>query len=116
MADAQVIYCCRKCRRPLFSGANVADEAAHDKLSYSFTGDRASPCTSYFLSQPEEWMALTEQEGKLACPKCDMRFGSYVWAGTQCSCGFWVAPGIQVPKSKVDVRLVRPKESQPTSS
>jgi len=56
-------------------------------------------------------MKLEDQEGKLVCPNCDTRFGSYVWSGDQCSCGFWVVPAIQVPKSKVDPRKVKLQES-----
>ena len=51
-------------------------------------------------------MDVGELSGKLLCFKCNTRFGSYDWAGNQCSCGVWVVPAIQVPKSKVDVRKV----------
>lgn len=43
-------------------------------------------------------------EGKLTCPnaKCGGRLGSFNWSGSQCSCGSWVVPAIQVVASKVD--------------
>jgi dual specificity phosphatase 12 len=46
--------------------------------------------------------AFSQVDGKLACPKCTVRLGSYTWSGMQCSCGAWVAPAFQVVKSKVD--------------
>ena len=59
---------------------------------------------------------LSQVDGKLGCPKCSARIGSYNWSGMQCSCGAWVAPAIQVVKSKVDeVQLDQPRPSaQPT--
>ena len=44
--------------------------------------------------------------GKLTCPGCSTKFGAFVWSGETCSCGAWVVPAIQVPKSKVDARVV----------
>ena len=49
----------------------------------------------------------TQVDGKLLCPKCAVRLGSYTWSGMQCSCGAWVAPAIQVVKSKVDEVLIK---------
>jgi dual specificity phosphatase 12 len=45
-------------------------------------------CTSYFLNEPTQFGDTTELEGKLTCPKCCSKFGSWVWAGAQCSCGY----------------------------
>jgi hypothetical protein len=69
---------------------------------------------------------LVDREGKLSCPsaKCGakvppppplfhspslpllnvallLQIGSWNWAGSQCSCGQWVAPAMQFPMSKV---------------
>lgn len=43
-------------------------------------------------------------EGKLTCPnaKCGGRLGNFNWSGSQCSCGSWVVPAVQVVASKVD--------------
>lgn len=35
-------------------------------------------------------------QGKLYCPKCQARLGSFNWAGTQSSSGAWVTPAFQV--------------------
>lgn len=115
MAQVETVFCCRKCRRALFRESNIVPEEKHDKLAYSFVEGKAVPCTSHFLQEPEAWMNLTEAEGKLLCPKCDARFGSYVWAGEQCSCGFWVVPAIQIPKSKVDTRKMNLEQANLSS-
>lgn len=51
-------------------------------------------------------------EGKFGCPKCDTKIGTWNWSGAQCSCGTWVVPAIQVPRSKVD--LVPPQTTLST--
>ena len=47
-------------------------------------------------------------EGKLICPnpKCKSRLGSFNWSGSQCSCGSWVVPAVQIVASKVDRKTV----------
>ena len=53
--------------------------------------------------------AAGANEGKLMCPGCGTRFGTFCWSGTTCSCGSWVVPAIQVPMSRVDKRAVPPE-------
>jgi hypothetical protein len=74
-------------------------------------------CTSYFLADAPAWaMGGTGgidsgggggTGGKLTCPnaKCKSRVGTLSWGGAQCSCGSWVVPSVQFPKSKVDERM-----------
>ena len=57
-------------------------------------------CESYFFSEPLAWMSSVE--GKHNCPKCDAKICTLRWSGFKCSCGAWVAPGIQIPYSRVD--------------
>ena len=55
-------------------------------------------------------------EGDLHCPKCACRVGAYAWYGAQCACGAWVAPAIQVTKSRVDEAagvIVAPRTDPP---
>ena len=105
--DMETVYCCRKCRKHLFRDSLVNQTTHNTDPRRQFTPGKIEGCTSHFLSEPEEWMNLEELEGKLHCPQCDTRFGTFVWAGTQCSCGTWVVPGIQIPKSRVDPRVVK---------
>lgn len=64
-----------------------------------------TPCSHHFL-EPLSWMRpeLEQQklEGKLDCPKCKAKVGSYAWQGMKCSCGEWVVPGISIARGKVD--------------
>ncbi|KAG5175166.1 hypothetical protein JKP88DRAFT_229260 [Tribonema minus] len=50
---------------------------------------------------------MDDLEGKICCPgkHCSARVGTYKWTGSQCSCGTWITPAIQIPKSKVDEKL-----------
>ena len=178
-ATHDLVYCCRRCRRPLFSPHNLA---AHEAGQHAFAYRRAAKerahatadddasgagggsgggvnaCTSYFLLDALQWMevrareshaggvqggarrrncsgppparlgpptptrdrppapaawprprpttqeASSDVEGKLCCPKCAVRVGTLKWAGSQCSCGTWVTPALQVYKKVVDER------------
>ncbi|XP_063900825.1 dual specificity protein phosphatase 12-like [Zophobas morio] len=65
-------------------------------------------CTSFF-TKPMEWMhiPLGLISGKLFCPKCHYRLGSFHMAGIQCSCGSWVSPGYQLHQKKVRWTLAK---------
>jgi dual specificity phosphatase 12 len=119
-------YYCRMCRIALFDENNLQDpphEASQHQFSYRKvqhgTIDRSSQsdrCQSYFLQTSLAWMGDDilngVVEGKFTCPKCNAKIGTWIWSGTQCSCGTWVVPAIQIPKSKVDV--VKPTIDNPT--
>ena len=117
------VYTCRKCRCLLFLHEDLMTHTA-SKQTFSYkkkkkdrkatataTMSNASPSTNkkqddecgvHFLHLPTEWMS--ESEGKIHCPKCTTRLGSFSWSGSQCSCGSWITPSISFPKSKVDVK------------
>ena len=113
-AAPRVAYRCAKCRQHLFSELqltthepNVGQRAFRHRKRDSGP-EAAVGCSSFFLC--EEAMlgpAFSQVDGKLACPKCTARLGSYTWSGMQCSCGAWVAPAFQVVKSKVDEVLIK---------
>lgn len=42
-------------------------------------------------------------QGKLYCPTCKARLGSFNWAGIQSNTGSWVTPGFHLHVSKLDV-------------
>ena len=105
------VYTCRKCRCLLFLHEDLMTHTAN-KQTFSYkkkkkdrkamamaTMSNASPSTSkkqndecgvHFLHSPTEWMS--ELEGKIHCPKCKTRLGSFSWSGSQCSCGSWITP------------------------
>jgi dual specificity phosphatase 12 len=113
---------CRKCRRLLAAaehtvaherGAGVGAFDAHKRRkggdAHASSGALA-PCSSIFV-EPLAWMAAAMAdgalEGKLCCPKCAGRLGSFSWAGEQCSCGAWVVPAFQLHAARVDVTQPR---------
>ena len=62
-----------------------------------------STCSSYFVDPDSLAIgAFTDNEGKLNCPHCAAKLGSFTWSGEQCSCGRWVTPAFMFNKSKVD--------------
>ncbi|KAJ3034268.1 dual specificity phosphatase 12 [Rhizophlyctis rosea] len=104
---------CKKCRRTLATEHNIvphtpgAGQSAfsyHKRASPFSSESSSSPCTSYYLEAMEWIKGLEggEMEGKINCPKCDAKLGSYSWAGTQCSCGTWVTPAFAVQRGRVD--------------
>ena len=89
-------------------------ETVLHKLSYSKVAstpraqvDSALPaqCAHFFL-EPQDWMqSIIEQgelDGKLECPKCSSKVGTFAWQGIRCSCGIWVTPGFSLGRGKVD--------------
>ena len=105
-AEAGVKISCRKCRRLLARGANALPHQPGEGLdAFSWrrraktaraAGESAvsSTCQNVFL-QPLAWMRGVEDggvEGKLCCPRCDVKVGHFNWSGCQCSCGAWVTP------------------------
>ena len=113
--DPPLVFRCRKCREPLFTGQVLESHEPgggqvafkHHKRDHRM-GGAVESCTSHFLrSDGQTNMKSTEDwegclQGKLTCAKCSTRVGDFNWSGMQCSCGAWVCPAIQVVKSKVD--------------
>lgn len=115
-------FSCRKCRTILFDEADLQDPP-HEPSQHTFSYRKqhhgawstSSYCQSYFLQDSMNWMKDDIKngypEGKFFCPVCDSKLGNWTWSGAQCSCGTWVVPAIQIPKSKVD--LMAPQPSVP---
>lgn len=70
-----------------------------------FTSSLPAQCMQYFM-EPVKWMRPELEkgllEGKLGCPKCAAKVGSYSWRGGKCSCGVWVTPAIEIQRARVD--------------
>jgi len=100
------------CRTKLFSSVDIM---VHDQGigQNSFSWNKRETltnqvCTSYFIAEKMQWMSETDAvEGKLFCPKCKGRVGSYCWSGAQCSCGAWLTPSLQVVKTRVDEKVLK---------
>jgi dual specificity phosphatase 12 len=106
-------YSCRMCGQALFKPEHIRD---HDKMdggqSYTFEGkvrDNIAgadiDCRSFFIEHLK-WMSLPEGEieGKLTCPKCKGKLGSWSWRGVQCACGRWCTPAFRIMSDRVDAR------------
>lgn len=97
-------YCCRRCRTCLFDTTALLE----DHHGVNGVNAHSSRCTSLFVEEPPSYVDVgdgTLQEGKINCPKCGSRVGSWSWIGSQCSCGGeWIVPSYQFTKSKLDDR------------
>src|SRR5690606_39250202 len=91
--------------------ANSSAFVPHEpKCSEGQQNGRPAPCAHHFL-EPLRWMESELSQGnlsgKLECPKCKSKVGTYAWQGSKCSCGEWVVPGISVARGRVDEVKVR---------
>lgn len=61
-------------------------------------------CDEEIFIETLSWLAdkLHDLNGKIHCPKCDAKLGSFDWSGSMCSCGAWITPAFHIVKSKVD--------------
>ncbi|XP_023218338.1 E3 ubiquitin-protein ligase RNF180-like isoform X2 [Centruroides sculpturatus] len=111
----EATFKCRKCRHILFTSENVipSHNAAYDKsTNMTVCEDLENEKHVWFLKDDvlEEWMEKQIDQGnwikgKLCCPTCSNRIGSYDFvSGSQCTCGI-VLPAIHVVKSKIDFEL-----------
>eukprot|EP01132_Coremiostelium_polycephalum_P010970 gene10970-13440_t len=107
-------YSCRKCSKDLFIDLDILPheqgdgQAAfkHHRRDKISKADEQVVCTSYFLMELDFFVNQTSGgvDGRLVCdnPKCGEKIGSWSWSGEQCSCGAWIAPSFQIPKTRVD--------------
>lgn len=87
------VYRCKKCRRVLAAESNLI-----------FHQNNGENCRETYFIEPITWMNVTQMDqGKLLCPKCSSKLGSFSWImGCQCPCGTKVAPAFYLTPSKVD--------------
>ncbi|ESQ32742.1 hypothetical protein EUTSA_v10005645mg [Eutrema salsugineum] len=81
-------YQCKRCRRVVLFQDQVMDHTP----------------------EPMSWMNVVEDgvsQGKLMCPNCNARLGSFDWSGSYCSCGSKIVPAFQLQLSRVDVLTVK---------
>ena len=110
-------YRCRSCRTNLATSDNImvdvsvgtgkdgfswrkrTKDALHQSCTYSKDGDVGS-----IFVEPLRWMSgITESnQGKLYCPGCSARLGSYNWSGMQNEASEWITPAFQLHLSKID--------------
>ncbi|XP_044752831.1 dual specificity protein phosphatase MPK-4 [Coccinella septempunctata] len=87
------VYRCKKCRRVLAGESNLITHENENQV-----------CRKTFFIEPLEWMNVAQiPEGKLYCPKCKNKLGSFNWImSCQCPCGRQIAPAFYLNPCKVD--------------
>lgn len=112
-------YTCKRCGTELFDRDAVTHEGvvgsksdgvgvseakeSWGKISNQGGGSVGGQCTSVFLTEQPAWAeALDGNSGRLDCPKCNARVGSFSWSGAPCSCGKWVTPAFQFQLARID--------------
>ncbi|XP_005104717.1 dual specificity protein phosphatase 12 [Aplysia californica] len=115
--EAESVYKCRKCRAMLFHKKDLTchnegdGEAAFDWRSKipasqrpeSSNHEHVPECKISLFVEVLPWMEnVSSDSGKLHCPKCFCKIGSYVWHGEKCPCGAWVTPAFHIDSKKVD--------------
>jgi dual specificity phosphatase 12 len=126
-------YKCKKCRYYLFNATNRIKHLKsyekydtndwYSKLDYfkklnSGNNLNNSVCTKEIFIEPVSWLVdkISDIEGKINCPKCDSKIGSFNWYGQKCSCHTWVVPAFHIYEQKVDycnnsqLSLIMPKK------
>lgn len=118
----KVYYTCGKCSRTLFSRPEVLHEGApgntadgigvsNVKASWGQSQDAyggiGGKCSSVFTAEAPNWAEdLEGNSGRISCPKCKARVGSFSWSGAPCSCGKWITPAFQFQLSRIDPKGV----------
>jgi dual specificity phosphatase 12 len=124
------IFTCKRCGEQLFTSELVMHDGnkgswqegagvSSAKAKWAGTSPSAgnSTCTSVFVESPPAWLGCSdENEGRLACPKCSARVGSYSWSGSACSCGKWITPGFQFQLARVDAKSTGKIAPRPASA
>lgn len=87
------VFRCLKCRRIIATRLNLIKHQ-----------DKGENCSKTYFLEPLAWMnCIQNSEGKLPCPKCNVKLGAFSWVeGHQCPCGFNLEPAFYLAPSKVD--------------
>lgn len=127
-----LVYRCRKCRRIVALASNILPHIPKEspkwtdprltellqyssgKVKYRSAETPGTPqedrgpvdaCRETYFIEPLGWMTEVphQQQGKLNCPKCSTKLGSFSWImGCQCPCGAKVSPAFYLVPSKVE--------------
>ncbi|GIY92736.1 uncharacterized protein CEXT_535561 [Caerostris extrusa] len=107
----KTIFKCGKCRHMLFTEREVCD--GHG-LSYENGIEESLSCKPlsnvYYMKEDSFLPWIREQinggdwmKGKLHCPVCKTRLGSYNFVkGAKCLCGRHVLPSLHLTSAKID--------------
>lgn len=89
---------------------DICDQIKINSLSVSDkssdTEQAVEPCKDIIFLEPLAWMdgILRETQGKLHCPKCQTKLGSFSWImGCHCPCGTQFSPAFYLVPAKVEL-------------
>eukprot|EP01041_Mallomonas_annulata_P012197 gene12197-25626_t len=103
--DHIFVFTCKHCRTILFDNTYLQSHNNDEIIDNITTANSSNTdCTSWFLQEPMEWMLCSDISGKLLCPQCKGKLGSWNWSGCKCSCGQWITPAFQFQRSKLDAK------------
>uniref|UniRef100_A0AAV1TKL1 protein-tyrosine-phosphatase n=1 Tax=Peronospora matthiolae TaxID=2874970 RepID=A0AAV1TKL1_9STRA len=103
LARSSSSLCCRKCTYVLCTTSN---QLLHLSPGESSGGGR---CAGLFI-EPMTWMMkdpdfIRNSVGKLLCPSCHAKLGSWNWMGVKCNCKRFVTPAFQLVPSRIQQRV-----------
>ncbi|XP_066902144.1 dual specificity protein phosphatase MPK-4 [Halyomorpha halys] len=104
-----LVYKCYHCRRIIANKSNIIPHVAGKKVTWtnpqSFSSHNENIlCKEYLFCEPLAWMKLNSVEGKLNCPKCQSKLGSFNWVmGTYCVCKARMVPCFYFIPSKIEL-------------
>ncbi|KAG8194697.1 hypothetical protein JTE90_028011 [Oedothorax gibbosus] len=101
---------CRQCRKCLFTQSNVIPHLKGQDLYWNNFAQLAVSepppivCENSLFIEFLPWMMEAHQSlsGKIYCPECKSKIGSFCWKGQLCQCGATISPSFQVIDSKLD--------------
>lgn len=111
-------YKCRQCRKHLFYQSNVIPHIQGQDLYWNNYTQQLIPeqsslitCNNSLFIEFLPWMseAHSSLSGKINCPHCSAKIGSFCWKGQLCTCGATISPSFKIIESKLD------KETDKTS-
>lgn len=113
------LYRCRKCRSLLATSDNILETETggqgagfswrkRDKFQKEGAGglEASDGAGGGIFVEPLRWMAATVEgqvQGKLYCPKCTARLGTFNWSGIQNNSGNWITPGFHLHLTRLDL-------------
>ncbi|XP_017298408.1 dual specificity protein phosphatase MPK-4 isoform X4 [Diaphorina citri] len=108
------VYKCKKCRRVLFTLNNIFAHNRGVKFTWKCQEDGVPPsdselCKEKIFIEPLVWMkdVKTCPSGKLTCPRCNFKLGSYSWIDyCICNCRTKIFPFFYITPSKIDFDIV----------
>ncbi|GFS82990.1 dual specificity protein phosphatase MPK-4 [Nephila pilipes] len=101
---------CRKCRKCLFLKSNIIPHIQGQDLYWNnfaqqlISEQSQTVCKNSLFIEFLPWMIEAHQSisGKIHCPECDSKIGTFFWKGQLCQCGATISPSFKVNENNLD--------------